>query len=56
MKQPQAGYPRKAFRQINSFVQERLVTHLKRRGQRPYRRADGMSWYAQLHRLGLKPL
>jgi RNA-directed DNA polymerase len=50
------GYPRKAFRQINSFVQERLVTHLKRRSQRPYRRADGMSWYAQLHRLGLKPL
>ncbi len=50
------GYPRKAFRQINSFVQERLITHLKRRSQRPYRKADGMSWYAQLHRLGLKPL
>jgi RNA-directed DNA polymerase len=50
------GYPRKAFRQINSFVQERLITHLQRRSQRPYRRPGEMSWYAQLHRLGLKPL
>jgi RNA-directed DNA polymerase len=50
------GYPRKAFRQINSFVQERLITHLKRRSQRPYRPPGERSWYAQLHRLGLKPL
>jgi RNA-directed DNA polymerase len=50
------GYPRKAFRQINSFVQERLITHLKRRSQRPYRPPGELSWYAQLHRLGLKPL
>jgi RNA-directed DNA polymerase len=50
------GYPRKAFRQINSFVQERLITHLKRRSQRPYRPPGEMSWYAQLHRLGLKAL
>jgi len=50
------GYPRKAFRQINSFVQERLIKHLKRRSQRPYRPPGEMSWYAQLHRLGLKPL
>ncbi len=50
------GYPRKAFRQINRFVQQRLEKHLKRRSQRSYRRADGTTWYAQLHRLGLKPL
>ena len=50
------GYPRKAFRQINGYVQERLVRHLKRRSQRPYRPAKGVSWYAQLHRLGLKAL
>jgi RNA-directed DNA polymerase len=50
------GYPRKAFRQINSVVPDRLITHLKRRSQRPYRPAAGLSWYAQLHRLGLKPL
>jgi RNA-directed DNA polymerase len=49
------GYPRKAFRQINRFVQERLERHLKRRSQRSYR-LTGFSWYAQLQRLGLKPL
>jgi RNA-directed DNA polymerase len=50
------GYPRKAFRQINRFVQERLERHLKRRSQRPFRVTGGGSWYAQLHRLGLEPL
>ena len=51
-----AGYPRHAFRQINHFVGERLVHHLRRRSQRPYRRSDGATWYAQLLSLGLKPL
>jgi RNA-directed DNA polymerase len=50
------GYPRKAFRRINAFVQERLIHHLQRRSQRPYRINDKSSWYAQLHRLGLQPL
>jgi RNA-directed DNA polymerase len=50
------GYPRKAFRQINRFVQERLGRHLQRRSQRPYRGAGGTSWYARLMALGLKPL
>ena len=50
------GYPRDAFRQINRYVQERLERHLLRRSQRPYRIAGGLSWYAQLQRLGLKPL
>ena len=50
------GYPRKAFRQINRFVQERLESHLKRRSQRPFRVTGGLSWYAQLQRLGLTPL
>ena len=49
------GYPRKAFRDVNRFVQERLEIHLKRRSQRPYRRADGTTWYSQLQRLGLRP-
>jgi RNA-directed DNA polymerase len=51
-----AGYPRHAFRQINHFVRERLIHHLRRRSQRPYRRSDGATWYAQLLSLGLKPL
>jgi RNA-directed DNA polymerase len=50
------GYPRKAFRQINRFVQERLERHLKRRSQRPYRIRDGGTWYAQLQKLGLVSL
>ena len=50
------GYPRKAFRQINHFVRERLIHHLQRRSQRPYRKPDEASWYAHLQHLGLKPL
>jgi RNA-directed DNA polymerase len=50
------GYPRKAFRQINRFVQERLERHLKRRSQRPFRIRGAMSWYEQLQRLGLQSL
>ena len=47
------GYPRAAFRQINAFVRERLTRHLKRRSQRPYRPPKGVTWNAQLDRLGL---
>jgi RNA-directed DNA polymerase len=47
------GYCRDAFRQINCFVRERLTRHLKRRSQRPYRPPEGVTWYAQLEKLGL---
>lgn len=50
------GYPRKVFREVNRFAQLRLIRHLKRRSQRPYRGADDASWYAQLSRLGFRPL
>jgi RNA-directed DNA polymerase len=50
------GYPRRAFRQINGYVQERLTRHLQRRSQRPYRKSGTQSWYEQLHRIGLRPL
>jgi RNA-directed DNA polymerase len=46
------GYPRKAYRDINCYVQRRLIRHLKRRSQRPYRRREA-SWCAQLQHLGL---
>ena len=49
------GYPSRAYRKINRFVQERLEFHLKRRSQRPFRNS-GMTWYALLMRLGLRPL
>ncbi len=50
------GYPRRAFRRVNALARERLIRHLKRRSQRPFRPPEGVSWYAQLHRFGLMPL
>jgi RNA-directed DNA polymerase len=47
------GYPRDAFRQLNHFVRKRLIRHLKRRSQRPYRPPKGVTYYKQLQRLGL---
>jgi len=47
------GYPRQSFRRVNAYTRERLVRHLRRRSQRPYRSPKGVSWYEQLHRLGL---
>lgn len=48
------GYPRASFRQVNHFVRERLIRHLQRRSQRPFRMAGG--WQDQLQRLGLQSL
>jgi RNA-directed DNA polymerase len=50
------GYPRVAFRHVNSFVLQRLIGHLHRRSQRPFRPPEGKSFYAHLHALGLQPL
>jgi RNA-directed DNA polymerase len=50
------GYPRRAFRRINHFVRERLIRHLQRRSQRPFRPRGTASWYEQLQRLGLESL
>jgi RNA-directed DNA polymerase len=47
------GYPSVAFRKINTYVRERLTTHLRRRSQRPYRPPPGVSYYAHLAQLGL---
>ena len=50
------GYPRQAFREINSYVRDRLMQHLRRRSQRPYRPPEGVSFYEQIQRLGLEKL
>ena len=50
------GYPRRAFRQIDRYVRERLIRHLRRRSQRPFRPPEGTTWYAQLTQMGLLPL
>ena len=47
------GYPRKAFRQINSFVRNRLAVHLRRRSQRPFRSPEGKTLYGHLKDMGL---
>jgi RNA-directed DNA polymerase len=50
------GYPRQAFRRINHCARERLIRHLKRRSQRPFRPRGEASWHEQLQRLGLLSL
>jgi RNA-directed DNA polymerase len=50
------GYPRRAFHAVNGFVCDRLVRHLMRRSQRPFQPPEGVTWYRQLQRLGLKLL
>jgi RNA-directed DNA polymerase len=50
------GYPRHAFRRVNWYVLLRLMRHLRRRSQRPFRPPEGRSVYATLRALGLKPL
>ena len=52
----QLGYPRQAFRAIGRYVRERLIRHLRRRSQRPFRKAEGTTWYRQLLDLGLLPM
>jgi RNA-directed DNA polymerase len=47
------GYPRKAFWKINGYVRERLICHLSRRSQRPWRSPEGSTYYAQFERMGL---
>jgi len=50
------GYPRQAFREINTYLRERLTQHLRRRSQRPFRPPEGVSYYRQLARFGLLSL
>ncbi len=47
------GYPRKGFRQINQYVRKRLTQHVRRRSQRPFRPAKGVSYYEHFKRMGV---
>ena len=47
------GYPRQAFREINTYVRDRLTQHLRRRSQRPFRPPEGVGYYDQIQRFGL---
>jgi RNA-directed DNA polymerase len=51
------GYPKKAFRKMNNHIRIKVVKHLKRRSQRPYRPPKGVTWYQHIYRdLGLVQL
>lgn len=47
------GYPRVAYRHINSYVRMRLTRHVKRRSQRGYWPPNGVSYYEHFKKLGL---
>lgn len=47
------GYPRKAFRDLGRYTQERMTNHLNRRSQRKFHRPKDMSTYRYLQTLGL---
>lgn len=47
------GYPRQSFRLINSYARQRLIRHLRRRSQRPWKPGSDITCYQQLKKLGL---
>jgi RNA-directed DNA polymerase len=47
------GYPSSTYCEIERYVRDRLIQHLQRRSQRPYRRPQGEQWLQHLARLGL---
>jgi RNA-directed DNA polymerase len=47
------GYPRVAFRAINTYVRRRLMHQLRRRSQRPFRLPKGVSAHEHFKRVGL---
>ena len=47
------GYPRMAYREINSYVRYRLAVHLHRRSQRPFHPPKDRSLYEHLKQMGL---
>ena len=50
------GYPTGAHWEIDWYVRGRLIQHLQRRSQRPFRPPRGASWYQHLQQLGLARL
>lgn len=51
------GYPRRAYRQINWYVESRMLRHLKRRSQRHWKLPKGINLHAHLtQRFGLVQL
>ena len=47
------GYPSSVHWEIDWYVRGRLIQHLQRRSQRPFRPPKGVSWYQHFQQLGL---
>ena len=47
------GHPKKAYREINWYVQTRMYYHLRGRSQRPFRIPEGSTLYRHLKKMGL---
>lgn len=47
------GHPANARYDLVRFAERRVVQHLRRRSQRPYRPPEGVSFYQHVHDLGL---
>ena len=47
------GYPITAYRQIDWYVRSRLMQHLRRRSQRPFRPPQGITLWQHLQNLGV---
>lgn len=47
------GQPKRVRWNLIRYAEERLVLHLRRRSQRPYRPPAGVNWYKHIHALGL---
>lgn len=47
------GYPRNAFREINTYARQRFTVHVRRRSQRPFRPPEGVTYYEHFKRMGL---
>ena len=47
------GHPKRVRWNLVRFAEQRLVRHLQRRSQRPYRPPQGVSFYQHVHDLGL---
>jgi RNA-directed DNA polymerase len=50
------GYATSAHWEIDWFVRGRLIRHLQRRSQRPFRPPEGVPWYRYFQQLGLVSL
>ena len=50
------GYPRQAYRDVDSYTLRRLRKHLSRRSQRAYKKPKGVPWWDHLQHLGWCPL